>query len=866
MILLRKKEWSMNYNEIEILAFKENFSPEVLKKYSGIELLKLLAYPKNPDNNIKEQFKKLYEENYNSLKNELENGMTDFGSGSAGFDTNFVLAYRQGSWHNLKKKISFNEAIKIAENIKSELIQACSYLENNNFNEFYDYVSKSTSGLFNKGYTHKYFYILYPEYISFYHAGSWQQYFKERLKLPASYNFYDIEKYLIGKYPNCNVGEKSKELEDKYGLPYDPQCWLRSANSNMYDHKGAFDKFGFIDWRQHNKFKVRDIVYIYSSSNDKRIRYKTIVEKTDIPFEEINDDKEFWNNTEEYEKSKKGKYVRLKLLKESDDPSLSYENLKKLNYINNAPQGSIKITDNDFIKFLNNHFEGKTMNMEKAQENCISIPLNQILYGPPGTGKTYNTVIKAMEIINPNCIEYNEKGYVSNYSDVKKKFDKAKNNHQIEFVTFHQSYSYEEFVEGIKPDLDSKDVKYILNEGIFKVICKNAKQIKTDKTSNAIDFTTTRIFKMSLGANWENETEDIYNYCLNNNVVALGWGRDKDFSNCNTIEDFKTLDDTWGAKAVEIFKNWMRIGDIILISNGNSNIKAIAQITGEYEFHNDREIRYCQFRNVKWLYSGEDIPVSKFYDKKLSQQSIYGFYLSEKEGKQYYNSTIDTNILNEIITGNINRFKQQPYVLIIDEINRGNISKIFGELITLIEEDKRENLSVQLPYSHETFTVPKNLYIIGTMNTSDRSIASIDIALRRRFKFKEMMPKSDLVADFGVEFNKIFDDLNNKIKLLLDRDHQIGHSYFINTKYNNENGNNNISTLKEIWFSEILPLLNEYFYCDWEKLNLIIPNFLVKLEVPPTLKNECEDSMYEFMQPENMSEEEFKKALTQKEF
>lgn len=94
----------MNYNEVEILAFKENFSPDVLKKYSGIELLKLLAYPKNPDNNIKEQFKELYEENYNSLKNELENGMTDFGSGSAGFDTNFVLAYRQGSWHNLKKK------------------------------------------------------------------------------------------------------------------------------------------------------------------------------------------------------------------------------------------------------------------------------------------------------------------------------------------------------------------------------------------------------------------------------------------------------------------------------------------------------------------------------------------------------------------------------------------------------------------------------------------------------------------------------------------------------------------------------------------------------------------------------------------
>ena len=107
-----------------------------------------------------------------------------------------------------------------------------------------------------------------------------------------------------------------------------------------------------------------------------------------------------------------------------------------------------------------------------------------------------------------------------------------------------------------------------------------------------------------------------------------------------------------------------------------------------------------------------------------------------------------------------------------------------------------------------------------------------------------MMPNSSLVADFGIGFNTIFDDLNNKIKLLLDRDHQIGHSYFINTKYNNSNGNNNVETLKDIWFSEILPLLNEYFYCDWEKLKLIIPGFIKKLDVPEVLKNECDDSIY----------------------
>ena len=173
-------------------------------------------------------------------------------------------------------------------------------------------------------------------------------------------------------------------------------------------------------------------------------------------------------------------------------------------------------------------------------------------------------------------------------------------------------------------------------------------------------------------------------------------------------------------------------------------------------------------------------------------------------------------------------------------------------------------LLVTLPYSQKKFGVPSNLYIIGTMNTSDRSIASIDIALRRRFKFKEMMPDSNLVADFGIGFNTIFDDLNNKIKLLLDRDHQIGHSYFINTKYNNNNGNNNVETLKDIWFSEILPLLNEYFYCDWEKLKLIIPGFIKKLDVPEALENECDDSIYEFKTFDEIAN--FEKALNQEKF
>ena len=489
---------------------------------------------------------------------------------------------------------------------------------------------------------------------------------------------------------------------------------------------------------------------------------------------------------------------------------------------------------------------------------------NQILYGPPGTGKTYNTVIKAIEITNPELIQKDKDGNVENYELLKEKFDELKQQGQIEFVTFHQSYSYEEFVEGIKPDIskwndDGSELKYVGKDGIFKNICEHAKPIKVSSIKHQpIDFSNTKVFKMSLGNTLEKE-DDIYEYCISNNVVALGF-KDVDFSDCKTSQDFKDKDDSWGATALERFVNWMDIGDIIIVSNGNRNFRAIAQVTGDYYYDRTTPIRYSHFRKVEWLYKGEDIYYSKINNKVFSQQSIYGYFDPSKKGMPNYNPDLNTQELNNIITGKVDKEIALPHILIIDEINRGNISKIFGELITLIEEDKRGTLSVKLPYSQDDFTVPKNLYIIGTMNTSDRSIASIDIALRRRFKFVEMMPRPELVSDFGCSFQSIFEKLNTKIKILLDRDHQIGHSYFINTKYANADTN----ILKEIWFSEIIPLLNEYFYCDWEKLKLVIPGFIKEITIPEELKNDCEDSMYEFKTPNEVKD--FVGALKQDKF
>lgn len=183
------------------------------------------------------------------------------------------------------------------------------------------------------------------------------------------------------------------------------------------------------------------------------------------------------------------------------------------------------------------------------------------------------------------------------------------------------------------------------------------------------------------------------------------------------------------------------------------------------------------------------------------------------------------------------------YVLIIDEINRGNVANIFGELITLIEEDKRlgcdEEITVKLPYSstikekenekkNEEFGVPSNLYIIGTMNTADRSVEALDTALRRRFSFEEMMPKYDLkelekeVCDH--KLSDILRTINSRIELLKDRDHLIGHSYLM--KVNDEND------LKSVFFDKIIPLLQEYFYGDYEKILMVLGDGFVKEEAP----------------------------------
>jgi len=503
------------------------------------------------------------------------------------------------------------------------------------------------------------------------------------------------------------------------------------------------------------------------------------------------------------------------------------------------------------------------------------IPLNQILYGAPGTGKTYKTIIMALEIITgkPHDLPKDMEQRKKIYADYVKEFNKYRQNGQIEFITFHQSLGYEEFVEGIKPVMDdsdtpSADLRYKVEAGIFKRIAERAGKETCSLHGEPIDFTTTRIFKMSLGKGVDNP---IFEYCMENDVITNGYGKDIDFSGVKTKEDiisrigsYKQND--FNVEAMNRFILWMKPGDVVLIANGMSSIAAIAQVEGEYEYKDDADIEYNHFRKVKWLYKG-DVPVSAFYNKKLSQMSIYAFYKQDKCGTQNYNTNIDTEYINELITGKDGENNNKKYVLIIDEINRGNISKIFGELITLLEPSKRiggdEPLRTVLPYSQDyqhPFGVPNNLYVIGTMNTSDRSIVSVDIALRRRFEFIPMRPETDLISQdvAGIKLRAIVEKMNKKIEILLDEDHVIGHSYFLNL--------HNVDEVRDVWFKKIMPLINEYFYGDWEKIKMILGNDFVQeipmKDMPEDIRNYCNgETFYGFAKKDDLNDQDFATCL-----
>ncbi len=413
-----------------------------------------------------------------------------------------------------------------------------------------------------------------------------------------------------------------------------------------------------------------------------------------------------------------------------------------------------------------------------------NLPQNIILYGPPGTGKTYSVRQRALELILGEYAlkDLSEKGLTNLFREYQEKG-------HIEFVTFHQSYGYEEFIEGLRPILndDNKEIRYELHEGIFKRIALRASE-KLHKTIENID-------RQGIE---ESDFEQL-------------WKRLMD-----TIRDFPDhIYPSIGGNTSYRMDRSNKDGIILYsVDNPEGNPHRVSKKRMKEIWEKIYVYGTQPAKLTKAVIEESDIGSPSHY---VAPQFVYAKLIElNNETVPYENEVTDEEVTD--------------YVLIIDEINRGNVSKILGELITLLEPDKRlgadNELRLPLAYSPQShFGVPPNLHILGTMNTADRSIALMDVALRRRFTFQEVMPDKNCLKEVLEQKSggdpplvrlvvDLFEILNKRIRFLYDRDHQIGHAYFLGVK--------SLNDLRLVFADRVIPLLQEYFYGDWNKICIVL--------------------------------------------
>ncbi|MFD1039358.1 McrB family protein [Virgibacillus byunsanensis] len=435
---------------------------------------------------------------------------------------------------------------------------------------------------------------------------------------------------------------------------------------------------------------------------------------------------------------------------------------------------------------------GQDSTISKPESQQDNFPNNLVLYGPPGTGKTYHIVDRALEVIdNKTFVELQADGREA----LQQEFLRLTKEERIHLVTFHQSYAYEDFMEGLKSDGAGNFIptdgilKRAMIEAMYEGVQNNTNNYTEElRFEQLYDYLVTNGIKQSI--EFESKTGGkliISHISVNENLVI-------------TSADAKTRSIVSKDRLLRVFR-YIRLHDI----DWKNNISFIRDAVG-----GSNQTRYWSVLN--WI-------LSKL-DEEVEEDSI------EIEGDE--KKAVVLKALNEKKSFDFTDVKR--HVVIIDELNRGNISKIFGELITLLEEDKRltknNELIVELPYSKQKFTLPPNLYVIGTMNTADRSIALLDTALRRRFVFEEMMPNPEHLESIGdeIDVEAMLTVMNKRIEVLYDRDHLIGHAYFINAKTDEE-----IISIVEL---KVIPLLQEYFYDDWEKIGLVLGGIGTSKEDP----------------------------------
>jgi len=432
---------------------------------------------------------------------------------------------------------------------------------------------------------------------------------------------------------------------------------------------------------------------------------------------------------------------------------------------------------------------------------------NVILQGAPGTGKTYRIPELVVRLCEPEFDANN-----ATRKELMSVYDRLKEEKRVMFTTFHQSMDYEDWLEGLRPVLENDQVTYKIEPGIFKRLCTEAERpLSAKKDVNISDEAI--VWKVSLSGTGDNP---VRRDCMKNGYIRIGWDG---YGENITEETDWSIHNGEGKTILNAFINTMKVGDIVMSCYSSRTIDAIGIVTGEYEWHDNFE-HYKRVRRVKWLVKdiNEDI-VKLNDDKTMTLGTVYRLNAITLDKVK---SLLDKYEASKTLIDN-----NKPYVIVIDEFNRGNVSKIFGELITLLEPDKRKGMrnaeSVLLPYSKKEFYIPSNVFLVATMNTADRSLDTIDYAIRRRFAFITVKPQeidddnfnSELFREVSSLFISNYDEyaesgFDDTIKLLpaetLSEEYRpedvwIGHSYFImDGEY----------ALQDRLLFEIIPLLEEY--------------------------------------------------------